>query len=69
VTSVIDLDTITLGQIIELNTGLTTLRDNVFFIAPDVPEPSADILVAVASVIGLLHATGRSAETWRRVAA
>jgi hypothetical protein len=59
VSSVIDLDTITLGQIIELNTGLTTLQHNVFFVAADVPEPSADTLVAVAAVIGLLHGEGR----------
>ena len=31
VTSIIDLDTITLSQIIELNTGITSLQDNVFF--------------------------------------
>ncbi len=31
ITSVIDLNTITLSQIIQLNTGLTSLQDNVFF--------------------------------------
>ena len=37
VTAVIDLDTITLSQIIRLNTGITRLQSNVFFA---VPEPS-----------------------------
>jgi hypothetical protein len=37
VTAVIDLDTITLSQIIKRNTGVSKLQDNVFFV---VPEPT-----------------------------
>ncbi len=44
VTSIIDLDSITLGQIIELNTGMTNLQENVFFAVPPVPEPATAVL-------------------------
>jgi hypothetical protein len=53
VAAVIDLDTITLSQIIKLNSGLVRLQENVFFV---VPEPATWCL---AAVIGLAMAFGR----------
>jgi hypothetical protein len=44
VTSIIDVDAITLGQLIELNTGMTGLQDNVFFAVAAVPEPTTNVL-------------------------
>ncbi len=43
IAAIIDLDTMTLADIIESNTGITGLQDNVFV----VPEPSALVLAAV----------------------
>ncbi len=44
VTSMIDLDNLSLGALIEWNTGITNLQENVFFAATAVPEPSASVL-------------------------
>jgi peroxidase len=54
VTSIIDLDAITLGQLIELNTGMTDLQDNVFFAVAAVPEPSTAALVVAAAAFAWL---------------
>ena len=59
VTSVIDLDSITLGQIIKMNTGITRLQGNVFFV---VPEPATWWMALVGAAI-VLRERGR-----RRVA-
>lgn len=53
VAAVIDLDTITLSQIIKLNSELTRLQENVFFV---VPEPTTWCL---AAVMGFAIAIGR----------
>ena len=51
VKSVIDLDALTLGHIIQWNAGVTRLQDNVFFV---VPEPAAWLLaVSGATTIAL----------------
>jgi hypothetical protein len=60
VTSIIDLDAITLGQLIEWNTGMTGLQDNVFFAVPPVPEPSASILFVFAATTWLVRCRCRS---------
>jgi hypothetical protein len=60
VTSIIDLDAITLGQLIEWNTGMTGLQDNVFFAVPPVPEPSASILFVFAAATWLAGCRYRS---------
>lgn len=52
VASVIDLNTITLGRLIELNTGVMGLPENVFFAAVVVPEPATVVLLV--SVISAL---------------
>ncbi len=54
VTSIIDLDTITLGQLIELNTGVTGLQDNIFFAVAPVPEPSTAALVVAGAAFAWL---------------
>jgi len=46
ITSIINLNTIRLSDIIELNTGVTGLQDNVFFAA--IPEPSGVAVCAFA---------------------
>jgi hypothetical protein len=51
VTSIIDLDSITLSQLIELNTGVSDLQDNVFFVAAPVPEPSTSALLLVCGCV------------------
>ncbi|MDZ4659527.1 MAG: peroxidase family protein [Bythopirellula sp.] len=47
VSSIIDLDSITLGQLIELNTGMTGLQENVFFAVAAIPEPATGMLLAM----------------------
>jgi hypothetical protein len=51
VKSIIDLDSITLGEIIELNTELTTLQNNVFFTVAAVPEPSMSFLCIIGATL------------------
>jgi hypothetical protein len=61
VTSVIDLNTISLSQIIKLNTEVTNLQENVFFAASTVPEPSTcSLLVAGVCMTWLLALRGNS---------
>jgi hypothetical protein len=50
VASVIDLDSITLSQIIRRNTSITRLQRNVFFV---VPEPASWWLAASGAMVGL----------------
>jgi hypothetical protein len=45
IASIIDLDVLTLSQVIRSNTGITDIQDNVFF----VPEPTASLMLAVAA--------------------
>lgn len=53
VRTVVDLDTITLSQIIRLNSGITNLQSNVFL---TVPEPSAGAaLMALAALLALVR--------------
>jgi hypothetical protein len=59
VTSIIDLNSITLGQLIELNTGMRGLQDNVFFAAPPVPEPATCTLIIAAATSLLARRRGR----------
>jgi peroxidase len=44
VTSIIDLNDITLGQLIALNTGMANIQENVFLAARLVPEPAGGIM-------------------------
>ena len=61
VTSIIDLSTITLSQIIELNTGLTSLQDNVFFAYdPLVGDFTGDGFVGVDDLNLILAAWNQS---------
>ncbi len=46
IAAIIDLDSITLSDIIKLNTGITNLQSNVFFA---VPEPSAALLLTACA--------------------
>lgn len=52
VTAVIDLDSITLSQIIEFNTGITNLQENVFFVVPDPTNWLGGLLGFLVIVIG-----------------
>lgn len=54
VTSAIDLNSITLGQLIKLNTGITHLQDNVFFAVAVVPEPGAATMIGWVLIVGFL---------------
>jgi hypothetical protein len=64
VTSIIDLDTITLAQIIELNTGITNLQDNVFYAVAPVPEPSGLAMLAAGIFLGSF---ARRTRCWIRI--
>jgi hypothetical protein len=54
VAAVVDLDSITLSQVITLNTGITKLQENVFFVAKAVPEPGTTAL-ALLAMLGLMR--------------
>jgi hypothetical protein len=58
VTSIIDLDTITLAEIIQSNTNVTNLQSNVFFVAANVPESSPTALIVVGSCLAWLTSRG-----------
>lgn len=55
VTSIIDLNSITLGRLIEWNTNMTSLPGNVFFAAALVPEPACGIPLAMLFLFGCTH--------------
>jgi peroxidase len=61
VTSVVDLNSITLGQLIELNTGMTNMQDNVFFAVLPIPEPATWALLIAGSGTCLPFLKGRRA--------
>jgi peroxidase len=50
VTSIIDLSTITLGRLIEMNTDMAPLQENVFFAVNPVPEPATAVFGSVLLV-------------------
>ena len=50
IAAIIDLDNITLSDVIQLNTGITSIQDNVFF----VPEPTTGLLLVVGGGLALI---------------
>jgi hypothetical protein len=59
VTSVIDLDSITLSQIIKRNTSISRLQRNVFFV---VPEPASWLLAVAGAMVGIQWRRRRSVD-------
>ncbi|QEG33750.1 peroxidase family protein [Bythopirellula goksoeyrii] len=51
VTAIIDFNSITLSRLIELNTGVTGLQENVFFADSRVPEPGSNLLLGSVALV------------------